>query len=349
MINLNNMQKPRIYIMYVTIFCSLTMVALSIMIASAQTTYPSTNVSPTPSPTPVASSYSFQYAVLPSSSYTAMYDAQLNQNSPATNYGSQATVTVDGSEGSTTHDVEVLMKWDTSLVPTTCRVTSATIQLSVSNSTVDTYELYQVKRAWNETQANWNLAASGVLWQTAGAFGTGDVDSVVLGQTTSFNATGNKIITLNTSGITVVQAWVKRTVANNGFMLRDSSAPDGLIFNSKENFSSNTRPKLTIHCMYHDPFKRGDANLDQRVDISDIVTIAKTQNQLRPVYKSGNPTLVANCQKAADPDDNGRIDINDAFYLISFLFGGGSKPPAPGPDTTGFDPTADSLTCTRYP
>ena len=45
---------------------------------------------------------------------------------------------------------------------------------------------------------------------------------------------------------------------------------------------------------------------------------------------------------AADANDDGSIDIADAIYLLSYLFGGGDQPPPPFPDP-GIDPTPDTL------
>jgi hypothetical protein len=57
---------------------------------------------------------------------------------------------------------------------------------------------------------------------------------------------------------------------------------------------------------------------------------------------TGGP--VPECQKAADADDSGVLDITDAVYELGFLFLGGAAPPAPFPDA-GVDPTDDSLPC----
>ncbi len=50
------------------------------------------------------------------------------------------------------------------------------------------------------------------------------------------------------------------------------------------------------------------------------------------------------CVKAADANDDGRMDISDAVYVLSFLFLGADPIPAPYPEC-GVDPTADALTC----
>jgi len=86
-------------------------------------------------------------------------------------------------------------------------------------------------------------------------------------------------------------------------------------------------------------FKRGDANLDGAVDISDPV---KTLNFL--FIGAPNP----GCDDAMDANDSGAVDISDGVYSLNFLFTGGKAPPAPYPDC-GEDETADSLGCNSYP
>lgn len=86
-------------------------------------------------------------------------------------------------------------------------------------------------------------------------------------------------------------------------------------------------------------FRRGDANTDGSVDVSDSVfTLAW--------LFTGGP--VPSCLKAADASDDGGVDISDPIYALNFLFLGGFAPPAPHP-ACGVDPTPDNLTCTSYP
>lgn len=97
-------------------------------------------------------------------------------------------------------------------------------------------------------------------------------------------------------------------------------------------------------------FRRGDANRDGNVNVSDISTIVNGgADQLRPVFKAKNSSLISPCYDAADVDDNGVIQLADAIRLIQFLFSGGLAPAAPGNVTKGPDPTADSLKCLIYP
>ena len=81
-------------------------------------------------------------------------------------------------------------------------------------------------------------------------------------------------------------------------------------------------------------FRRGDANDDGKVDISDpLLTLGcKFLGERCPV-----------CRDAADANDDGSVDISDAVYSLNFLFRGGAGPPPPGPLRCAQDPTDDFL------
>lgn len=84
------------------------------------------------------------------------------------------------------------------------------------------------------------------------------------------------------------------------------------------------------------PFKRGDANDNNTVDIGDVTFINN-------FLWTGGPA--PHCPDAADVNDDGQIDISDPIYLLNFLFTGGPNIPAPGFFAPGVDRTADSLIC----
>jgi hypothetical protein len=83
-------------------------------------------------------------------------------------------------------------------------------------------------------------------------------------------------------------------------------------------------------------FRRGDANGDGIVNITDGIKIANWLSQSGPLPA---------CLDGADADDNSEIEPDDYTYLYQFLFNGGPAPPAPGPYTCGRDPSADLLEC----
>lgn len=87
------------------------------------------------------------------------------------------------------------------------------------------------------------------------------------------------------------------------------------------------------------PFRRGDANGDGSLDLSDAVFTLG-------FLFLGGPTPV--CLKSTDADDSGGVDLSDAVYVLNHLFQGGASPPEPFL-ACGLDPTEDKLECDIYP
>ncbi len=81
-------------------------------------------------------------------------------------------------------------------------------------------------------------------------------------------------------------------------------------------------------------FRRGDANDDRSVNISDAVQI------LNYLFADGLPPP---CPDAADSNDDHSVNISDAVQILNYLFADGSAPPAPGPDDCGRDPAPSGL------
>lgn len=87
-------------------------------------------------------------------------------------------------------------------------------------------------------------------------------------------------------------------------------------------------------------FRRGDANGDGEIDISDGIRV------LNFLFLGGVKTR---CLDAMDLNDSAEIDISDGIYVFNFLFLGGPPPDPPGHLDCGPDPTEDALTCDSYP
>jgi hypothetical protein len=187
-----------------------------------------------------AATMSFQNGVAPTSAYAGTQDTSIKSDVPATNYGTAVTDTIDGSP-----DQSVLIKWDVSAVPKGSLVTAATITVNVTNTTPDTYNIYEMKRNWAEGQANWTNYTTASAWQTAGASGANDRASEVLGTMTS-TATGLKTFTLNWFGRALVQRWIDVPSTNFGLVLQNYAVTDALYFDSSEAATAANRPKLTL-------------------------------------------------------------------------------------------------------
>ncbi|MEM7233829.1 MAG: DUF1800 family protein, partial [Planctomycetota bacterium] len=84
------------------------------------------------------------------------------------------------------------------------------------------------------------------------------------------------------------------------------------------------------------PFIRGDANVDQKIDLSDAV------GTFGYLFLGGE----LECLDAADSDDSGLLDISDGIFVLTHVFLGG--PPPPPPSDCGVDPTPDGLLCEYF-
>jgi hypothetical protein len=80
--------------------------------------------------------------------------------------------------------------------------------------------------------------------------------------------------------------------------------------------------------MFDAAFKRGDATLDGKVDISDAISIL--------TFLFGGVGLFHDCLNAMDADDNSEVGITDAIRILGHLFQGRAELPEPflkcGPD-----------------
>jgi hypothetical protein len=170
---------------------------------------------------------------------TSVADAGLSELAP-TNNGSATTLKVDGDDSDPGgKDLYAALRWDLSQIPAGATVTSATVTLNISNPSPQTYGVFELKRAWSEGQVNWNVAATGTPWATAGAKGATDRGS----QIASVTPTNVAPYTF-TIPASVVQGWLNDPSSNNGIVLAHTTNSDGFVFDSRDGTSP---PKLTIN------------------------------------------------------------------------------------------------------
>jgi hypothetical protein len=187
----------------------------------------------------------YQDGVSPTAAYAGTRDTYLAQSRPTTNFGTAATLRVDGEELGGGEDLSALLRWDLADIPPGSTVLAASLTINVTNTNYDPYALFEVKRDWTETGATWTLAAPGAPWEVPGARGTLDIGSTVLA-TLTLPSTGVKTIPLNASGVALVQAWVTAPTTNYGILIASTNSLDGLAFDSRQAPTPPTRPKLTV-------------------------------------------------------------------------------------------------------
>lgn len=192
---------------------------------------------PDPSPSQVVSA-SFQDGV---AGYSGTRDTMIRALNANTNYGTLATLEMDASP-----DIASLVAWDVSAIPAGSTIISAAFELFVANTTVHSFGVYAMERAWDELGATWNIAQAGQSWATAGASAVADRDATSLGVISSRN-TGTVRVELNAAGRSAVQEWINHPLANNGLIFQNyGDATDGLDFRSSETSTVSQRPRLLI-------------------------------------------------------------------------------------------------------
>ena len=187
----------------------------------------------------------FQDGVAPTSGYAGTRDAYILENNPDTAFGTATTLLVDGSEPSGSGlDVFSLLQWDLSGIPSDAVVDAASITINVTNAGSG-YEIYELLKIWQETSVTWNTAATGSPWDSPGANGALDRGTTILGVVNG-GATGSLTVALNQDGLDVVQAWIDGSAPNNGVIIADTAATNGLDFSAREVGAPLSRPKLSV-------------------------------------------------------------------------------------------------------
>ena len=165
------------------------------------------------------------------------------ENAPKKNYGAVTSLGVGGDQpAGTGKDQSALLKWNLSTIPAGSKISSASVTLNVTNTSIQTYQAYELKRPWVESAATWLLYAVGKSWQTAGAKGSLDRGTTVVGSV-SPSTTGSQTFALSPA---LVQGWVDNPSTNNGIIIASATNTDGFNFSSREVTTSNLRPQLSV-------------------------------------------------------------------------------------------------------
>ncbi len=227
----------------------------------------------------------FQNGVLPGASYAGMIDTRLRNSEPTTNYGNNSTLLVDASPQSS-----ALLQWDLSAIPASSTILNATMTLNITDESVHEFEIYEVQRAWVETQATWNIASAGVPWGQAGAAGPADRGSTVLGQL-SATATGNRNITFNSDGLAVLQSWIDDPSRNYGLIIQNyTTSSDSMAFRSSETTAS-LRPKFEI--TYAPPSQAEESSIASSIDGESLALSSTIFSTTSRASQPGNGELEA--------------------------------------------------------
>ena len=177
-------------------------------------------------------------------------DTYILSTSATTNYGTSADMGVGENNNATNKYARGLIKFDLSSIPANATITAATLSLWTSSDFSDndaTVRLYRLKVPFVETEATWNKSSASVNWQTAGASGANDRESVDIGSVqilANEPLATEKQIQLTPSKI---QELVSGAFTNNGFILVTAAeSNDRFDYKTSDTTTTYRRPKLVI-------------------------------------------------------------------------------------------------------
>ncbi len=203
-------------------------------VATAKPTY-----TPTPTLPPGESEIVLQHG---KDGYTQMWDTYISGWEETANYGQAGTLRLR------TGDVrQGLLKFDLSPVPAGASVTSAHLDLYVTQGTVHALDVgvYKVLRPWNENEATWILARTGDPWAVPGCAGVG-TDRVATGVYTQ-TVHGAIAYWYSWDVTPLVRDWLAEPGKNYGLVLRGaSSTSTEYEIAAAQNLTQAYRPKLVI-------------------------------------------------------------------------------------------------------
>lgn len=190
---------------------------------------------------------------------TPTADAYMEQTSPTANYGSASTLILRTTTGNVQRPLITFGGLSAS-ISSTAIVTSAQLIMTSVNGFTVTGNLFPIGAAinlainpvlqnWSESQATYNIFATGSSWNSQGAGGSG-TDITTTGNTTFGQLSGTLVAaggTLTTTVTTMVQNWLSGAVTNNGLRLSGpANRANPITFYSKEEADASRHPKLSI-------------------------------------------------------------------------------------------------------
>lgn len=177
-------------------------------------------------------------------------DTYMRSSASASNFGAYTELGIGENNDTVNKHTRSLIKFDLSSLPANATVTSATLSLwtlldvSSNDSTVSVYRL---KVPFSESQATWNISATGVNWQSPGASGANDRESASIGSSlilANEPLNTEKQISLAPAQI---QEFISGAFTNNGFVIKtDAELDDRFNYSSSDATILSQRPKLVI-------------------------------------------------------------------------------------------------------
>jgi len=177
-------------------------------------------------------------------------DTYIYGGSKNANFGTAIEMGVGEDNNTNNRVARSLLKFDLSTIPANATINSAVLSLWTSSnlsSNTRTIRVYRLNRAFNETQATWSIAATGISWQTAGASGVNDRESTSIGSVMILNNEAPNIEKPIVLTPAKIQEMVNGTFPNRGFIVvADTELDDRFNYKTSDSATANQRPKLVI-------------------------------------------------------------------------------------------------------
>ncbi len=228
-------------------------IAAAVSCAKSPSTAPAATATATPVNTPTVGPTTvikFKQGVFPSAAYAGTSDTRVVNGAYVTdNFGSCANLEVGFDSGLAER---VLLKFDTSAIPMTMTVQTATLTLNCFGTNgILGLAAYRVTKLWIEgsglcggladVNSSWNYSDGPANpWTTPGV----DFDASSKSQVTNVLATGAYSISLNPA---MVQTWVSNPGQNYGMLIKAEDETTNYAANYDQTVSAGaTAPLLTV-------------------------------------------------------------------------------------------------------
>jgi len=200
-------------------------------------------------------------------------DTYIDLYYPNANQGGSGTMRLhSGAEGRQ----RLLIKFDISTIPSNATVEEATLTLFAwyrSPAYRVTASAYNVRRHWNEGDADWNRATSTDFW---GVSGCGDpiydYDATAVAAT-SLNYT-NQYYSWDVKD--AVQQWVADPLSNEGLLLVSEGFSTQYQFRTSESSAENTRPSLMVTYYTGEPTPTPTSTATPTATPTETATLTET-------------------------------------------------------------------------
>lgn len=159
---------------------------------------------------------------------TASADAFISSSQANNNFGSSNEQLLSDGSDSSYGEMQTLIAWDTSAIPNCATITSATLQVNVTNVSSGQYGIYQGVNTWQESQVTWN------------SIGGDSQQGDFIGAWTP-SSTGTATIALNALAVSALQGSLTTNSIN--VVIASQGTSNGLDMRDRE---SNQGPKLTV-------------------------------------------------------------------------------------------------------